>query len=87
MKDNGVMELTKSDHFLVYVVLDLKRPKPKARSVTTRVFKNYNADQFCSDISHIPWNILHLPDSLDARVDGFNDLFLNCLNDHAPFFY
>ena len=23
-------------------------------------------------------------DSLDAKVDGFNDLFLTCLNDHAP---
>ena len=45
---------------------------------------NYNAEKFCSDISHVPWKTLDLMDSLDERVDGFNNLFLACLNDHAP---
>ena len=75
LKESGVLDLTISGHFLVYVVLDLKIPKPKARYITTRSYKNYNAEQFSSDISRIPWNILDLMDSLDAKVDGFNDLF------------
>ena len=84
IKDSGVLDITISDHFLVYAVLDLKTPKPKAHYITTRSYKNYTADQFCSDISRIPWNILDLKDSLDDKVDGFNDLFLACLNCHAP---
>ena len=84
VKESGVLDSTISDHFLVYVAVDLKIPKPKARYITTCRYNNYNTEQFSSDISRIPWNILDLMDSLDAKVDGFNDLFLTCLNDHAP---
>ena len=55
VKASGVLE-TISDHFLVYVVLD---------------------------ISRIPWNTLDLLDSLDDKVDGFNDLFQACLENFA----
>ena len=84
VKDSGVLDMTISDHFLVYAVLDLKILKPKACYITTRSYKKYNAELFSSDVSYIPWNILDLADSLDAKVDNFNDLFLACLNDHAP---
>ena len=70
--------------FLVYEVLDLKIPKSKACYITTRSYKNYNMEKFPSHISHIPWNTLDLMDSLDEKVDGFNYLFLACLNDYAP---
>ena len=70
--------------FLFYAVLDLKIPKSKACYITTRSYKSYNAEQFFPDISHIPWNTIDLMDSLDEKVDGFSDLFLACLNDHAP---
>ena len=75
VKESGVLDSTISDHFLVYVAVDLKIPKPKARYITTCRYNNYNTEQFSSDISRIPWNILDLMDSLDAKVDGFNDLF------------
>ena len=84
VKTSGVLETTISDHFLVYVVLDLKIPKLKARYVNTRSYKQNNAEKFSADISRIPWNTLDLLDSLDAKVDGFNDLFQACLNDLAP---
>ena len=83
-KASGVLELTISDHYLVYVVLDMKVPKPSPTYITTRSFKNYTADQFSSDIGHIPWGTVELMDSVDDRVDAFNTLFLTCLNNHAP---
>ena len=84
VKANGVLEMTISDHFLVYVVLDLKMPKLKARYVNIRSYKHYNAEKFSADISHIPWNTLDLLDPLDAKVDSFNDLFQTCLENFAP---
>ena len=53
-KASGGLELTISDHYLVYVVLGMKVPKPSPTYITTRSFKNYTADQFSSDIAHIP---------------------------------
>ena len=84
VRDSGVLDTNISDHVLVYTVLDLKIAKSKECYITTRSYKNYNVEQFSSNISHIPWNILDLNDSLDEKVDGFNDLFLACLNDQAP---
>ena len=54
VKASGVFETTISDHFLVYVVLDLKMPKLKARYVNTRSYKHYNVEKFSADISRIP---------------------------------
>ena len=82
VKASGVSETTISDHFLVYVVLNLKMPKLKARYVNIR--KHYNAEKFLANISRIPLNTLDLLDSLDAKVDGFNDLFQACLENFAP---
>ena len=51
VKTSGVLDLTISDHYLVYVVLDMKVPKPPPIYITTRSFKNYTADQFSSYIA------------------------------------
>ena len=53
--------------------------------ITTRSFKNYRAEQFSNDIAHIPWNTVGcVMESVDGKVNAFNDLFLTCLDNHAP---
>ena len=53
--------------------------------MTDGSFRNYKADQFANDIAHIPWDTMNLIDeSVDNRLDAFNDLLLACLDDHAP---
>ena len=84
VKTSSVLDLTISDHYLVYVVLDMKVPKPPPTYITTRSFKNYTADQFSSDITQVPWETVELMDSVYDRVNAFNDLFLTCLDNHAP---
>ena len=79
-----VAELTISDHYLVYVILNLKPPKQAPNYIVTRRFKNYKVDQFIDDISHIPWETLSLLESADEQLDAFNDLFVTCLKHHAP---
>ena len=83
VKTSSVLDLTFSNHYLVYVVLDMKVPRPPPTYITTRGFENYTADQFSSDIAQVPWETVELIDSVDDRVNAFNDLFLTCLDNHA----
>ena len=79
-----VLDLTISDHYLVFAVLNLRALKQDTNYITTRSFRKYNADQFANDIAHIPRDTTDLMDSVDEKLDAFNDLFLTCLNAHAP---
>ena len=77
VSDPGLVTI--SDHFLVFVDINQKSPKQAPTYVVTRSFRNYKADQFATDIAHIPWDTINLRDSVDDRLDTFNDLFLACL--------
>ena len=82
---SGVLEITRSDHFLVHVVINLRPPKQAPTYMVTRSFWNYKADQFANDIAHIPWDAMNLiHESVENSLDAFNDLLLPCLDDHAP---
>ena len=82
---SGVLEITRSDHFLVHVVINLRPPKQAPTYMVTRSFWNYKADQFANDIAHIPWDAMNLiHESVENSLDAFNDLLLACLDDHAP---
>ena len=63
----GVLALIISDHYLVHATLDLKVPTLAPRFVSTRSFKLYKADQFSSDMEHIPWNTINLLESVDEK--------------------
>ena len=84
VKTKGVLEVTISDHYLVHATLDLKRPTLAPRFISMRSFKCYKADQFSSDMEHIPWDTINLMESDDEKLDAFNDLFLAGLDSHAP---
>ena len=84
VKTSDVIDLTISDHFLVFAVLNLKQPKASPSYVITRSFKNYSSEKIVNDISTIPWDVLDLLPTVDEKLDAFNDLFLTCLDKHAP---
>ena len=84
VKTSGVLDVTISDHFLIFALLDLKMPKPPATTITTRSFKRYDVAKFAEEISYIPWDSVKLLNSIEENVDAFNDLFLACLDNHAP---
>ena len=47
-------------------------------------FPTQYSDQFSSDMEHIPWDTINLMESVDEKLDAFNDLFLAGLDNHAP---
>ena len=79
-----IRKVTISDHFLDFTDINLKSPKQAPTYVATRSFCNYKADQFATDITHIPSDTVNLRDPVDDRLDAFNELFLACLENHAP---
>ena len=84
VKSSGVLQLTISDHFLVYVKLNLKTPRQAPNNMTTPSFRHYKANHFSSDVAHIPWGSVHLKNTAEEQLDAFNDLFVTCLDQHAP---
>ncbi|XP_068750911.1 uncharacterized protein [Montipora capricornis] len=82
--DTQVMPSSISDHDLIYVVLKIKRQRPKPVYITTRSFKNYQQDAFLRDISMVPWCIVDCFDDIDDSLYAFNTLFNDVLDKHAP---
>lgn len=82
--ESSIRKVTISDHFLDFTDNNLKSPKQAPTYVVTHSFCNYKADQFATDITHIPSDTVNLRDSVDDRLDAFNELFLACLENHAP---
>ena len=69
MKSTEVLELTIIERYLVYLVLkDPKVPKLAPNFITTGSFMNHRADQFSSDIAHIPCDIVHLMHSESTKI-------------------
>ena len=65
---SNVLDLTISDHHLVFAALNMRAPRQATNYITTRSFRKYNADQFANDIAHIPWDTIDLMDSVDEKL-------------------
>ena len=50
VQESGVIESSLSDHFPVYMVLNLKLPKQPRSYITVRSLKNYNPMLFTADL-------------------------------------
>lgn len=59
-------------------------PRTKPVTITTRSYKNFNADAFYDDISKVPWDTVTVFDHINDQVSCFNNLFLDVLEKHAP---
>ena len=82
--ESGVLENQISDHFLIFTVLKLKKPKLQPKVVTARNYKHYNPEKFLKDLAQIPWCNNLLMDDVSEKVACFNANFLNTLERHAP---
>ena len=81
----GVMPLGISDHCLVYAALKLGSKRPPPKIIRTRNFKNFNAANFKADIEKIPFHILEIFNHKDDALWGWELLFNDICNAHAPF--
>ena len=83
VRSASVMDLGISDHSAVSLHLCWRKPKTQSSYVTRRS-KRIDLDKFRKDLSLAPWSVTDIFDSVDDKLDYFNQTFLQVLNDHAP---
>ena len=82
---SGVLHIGISDHSLVYAVRKFAIPSNNTHKyVTTRSFKNFDANKFKSDLVKINWNSIHDQDSPDEMLERWYELFTHISNKHTP---
>ena len=80
-----------SDHCLIYMAYNLKRPKFVPITVTRRDFRNLDKQAFIHDMDFAPWgNIFAMDENdqeldLDDKVTVVENIFRENINKHAPF--
>ena len=62
---SGVIPVGFSDHCAIYGIRKLHRVKTSQPRVVVRNYKNLDANLFKNDLSHVPWGILELDQTLD----------------------
>lgn len=73
-----------SDHALVVVDLDIKKPKLQTRVIFQRAIKDIALDKFTKDLTEIPWFSIYDLDNLDSMIENFNFYITQLFDFHAP---
>ena len=73
-----------SDHDGPYVIFNVKKPRFEPRYKYIRVEKNFNTASFVSDVEKLPFAAVYGLESSEDKLHCFNELFLSCLDQHAP---
>ena len=83
--ESGVVNVSISDHSLVFCTLNLKVPKPSPHYICVRSYKNYNPDHFSSSVSELAlFDKVYDIDDVNLKLAINNDAFLTNLNTYAP---
>ena len=85
VRSTGVVPLGISDHCLVYTTLKLTSKRPPPKIIHVRNFKNFNKTDFMTDVERIPFHVLEVFDDKDDALWGWEQLFKDVCNTHAPY--
>ncbi len=83
VENHGVASSHISDHYLTYVSVKLKMPKPSVSYICTRSYKNYDSDHLLADLQEVPWYEIPLVDDVNEMSALFNERLLDVLEKHA----
>ncbi|KAG6452055.1 hypothetical protein O3G_MSEX007448 [Manduca sexta] len=73
-----------SDHAMVLVDFDVKKPKLAQQVVIKRCLHNIDLDNFNQDLISMPWSNITALESVEQMVDTFNKYILTLFDIHAP---
>jgi len=83
---SGVYEISVSDHYLVFTVLQLEKTESNHKTVTFRNYRNFKSSDFindlleCDAITNTEWS----SDLLEEKWGNFKEEFLKISNKHVP---
>ena len=79
------MHIGISDHSLVYTVRKFAIPsKNTHKYVTTRSFKDFNANAFRDEIKFMDWNSVENCYTPDDMIEKWYNMYISVANKHAP---
>lgn len=73
-----------SDHDAPYITLHLKPDRYEKRYKYIRSYKKFNASDFITDFSGLPFSIIYSFNDPDEQLHLFNKLVKECIDRHAP---
>ena len=73
-----------SDHAVVKCQLNIGRPPPCSKSISSRKIRDIDMDEFCNDITTSTLYSSPAGTDLDSLVEVFNDKLTSILDEHAP---
>ena len=79
-----VISFGNSDHDIVGFTRLSKKPSEPTKTIRKRSYKNFNKDEFLSDLARVDWlDVLSCPD-INQATELFTFKFKKILDQHAP---
>ena len=82
--NSSVMDAAFSDHLPIFIRISSSVTQQQPTTVTLRSFKHFCRANFENDLSTAPWQVLDIFDDPDDKLEAFNLLFIEILDQHAP---
>lgn len=73
-----------SDHDLGYVIINIRKQRFEPRYKVIRDEKRFSLNDYITDFSQLPFNIVYAVDDPNDKVSMLNHLITECLSRHAP---
>jgi len=82
----SVPKLSLSDHYPIFCSrkVNTKNTKKSHLTIKYRSFKNFNEENFLSDLNNINWNTLHTISDVNETLKVFMDSFVSVIDKHVP---
>ncbi|KAJ1529557.1 hypothetical protein ONE63_006329 [Megalurothrips usitatus] len=74
-----------SCHDLLFASYDFATPAVKPKKIMYRSYKNINLEALDLDFSQVDWNKVYHLESINEKVNRFNEIMLEIFDKHAPF--
>ena len=81
---SGVHNRAISDHSLVYIVRRSKKPRTGCKFIRYRCYKNYNPENFCSDLHSVSRELVDASLIVDEAWQFSKSTLTNIMDRHAP---
>ena len=82
--ESGVIPCAISDHSLIYCTAKSGVSKGPPRIIEYRSYRTYDKNAFINDLKEVDWDLVTNRDNINSALNGWNEMFLNIANRHAP---
>ena len=82
--NSGIIELSISDHVLVYMTHKVHYKQTGSRLIEIRNMKNFNNESFLRDLERQRWSDVNLSNDPNEMWAKWKNMLINCIDKHVP---